>query len=134
MKLKKKTCILIPKDASRSSVAISNLQAMKFKTYQICHYIQKTNDIVYQINSWIKSSSWPQILARLPSLTLLIISAVGDWILRKLVIIYSIAPIWQMNDQFSWTLFQQLRKKFNFLWRYYYQTSLLCWRIVRLSD
>ena len=31
----------------------------------------------------------------------------ADWILKQLVIIYSIAPILQMKDQFSWTLLQE---------------------------
>ena len=34
-------CILKTKDAWRCSVAISDSQAMKFKTYQLCYYIRE---------------------------------------------------------------------------------------------
>ena len=40
-------------------------------------------------------------------LILLIQSTVADWMLKQLVIIYSIAPILQIKDLSSWSLFQQ---------------------------
>ena len=38
---------------------------------------------------------------------------------------YTITPTLDMNDQFSWTLFQQQTN--NYLWRHYCQTSHSWW-------